>query len=217
MNGTPGNQQLPFARSANQRIGTKKKLTQKRLKELLDYDPETGEFIRKTRRYKYQIGEKAGTLNPRGYLVIGVDGKRYMAHRLAFLWMEGYFPEHDVDHIDRNRANNRWLNLRESSRSCNMMNCNVHCDSTSLVTGVGLNNRKNRWVARICILGKTFNLGTFKNKQEAVVARWHAEIKSNFSNCNSKSSAYEYLKKIKHPALQGLDENLGWTQKKESA
>jgi hypothetical protein len=80
------------------------------LRELLSYDPKTGMFtwrIRSARRV--HIGDVAGGVNGRGYLTIRVDGRQYLAHRLAFLHMTGSWPKKEhIDHINMDRADNRW-------------------------------------------------------------------------------------------------------------
>lgn len=86
-------------------------LTVERLRELLDYDPETGVFRWKEPRRKCRVGEVAGSLRKDGYVKIQVDGRFYQAHRLAWLCVYGVWPS-AIDHIDGNRANNAIANLR---------------------------------------------------------------------------------------------------------
>ena len=170
------------------------KLTQERLKELLHYDPETGVFTRlKTINYNAKQGFMAGW-NNRGYKQISIDGKKYKTSRLAWLYMEGYFPENDIDHIDRIKDNDRWENLRHVSQQCNTRNCSIKNTNKSGITGVSIFNRDRRWVASITINGKQIHLGLFVNKTDAARARWQAEVKYGFPNCNTTSSAYLYLK-----------------------
>lgn len=109
--------------------------------------------------------------------------------------IDGYLPENDVDHIDRDRINNKWNNLREVSRSCNLRNCNISKINTSGITGVSWSKQLNKWVAQITILNKNINLGYFKDIADAAKARWNSEVKHGFPNCNTTSSAYNYLKK----------------------
>lgn len=172
------------------------KLTQDRLKELLSYDPETGVFI-----WNIAIGKRAkkgciaGSLNKvTGYWQIGIDRKLYLAHRLVFLYMEGYLPEYDTDHINRERTNNKWVNLREASRTCNVRNSNISKKNKIGITGVGWHKRDNKWVAQIMIFKKQIFIGYFDNILDAAKARWQAEVKYGFPNCNTTSSAYMYLK-----------------------
>lgn len=172
------------------------KLTQDRLKELLDYDPETGVFIWKIDLIKQKTKEKiAGCLHKNsGYHHITINGHKHKAHRLAFLYMEGYFPENQIDHIDRNRSNNRWDNLREVSRTCNARNSNIPKNNKSGVVGVCWHKLNNKWISSIMVFGRTVHLGYFDNIIEAAKARWEAELKYGFPNCNTTSSAYNYLK-----------------------
>lgn len=99
------------------------KLTQERLKELLHYEPETGVFTWLVKPANWiKAGTVAGTIHARGYIYIKSNGKKYAAHRLAFLYMEGSFPEDQVDHINRERADNRWVNLRHADAYLNANN-----------------------------------------------------------------------------------------------
>ena len=118
------------------------KLTQKRLKELLHYDPSTGIFTWLVAlSKKVKIGDIAGHIDSKGYRHIGVDCDVYRASRLAWLYMEGYFPEHEVDHEDRVRHNDRWKNLRHLTHSCNLKNRGVNSNNTSGITGVNWDKR----------------------------------------------------------------------------
>ena len=176
------------------------KLTQKRLKELLCYDPETGIFTWKERvlsrkRKSEKSGQIAGNINKTtGYRRIGIDGESYIAPRLAFLYMKGYFPEHEVDHKNRIRLDDRWENLRHVSRQCNTRNKSIYKNNKSGIAGVSWNKNRKRWAATITTFCKTLNIGRFKSKIDAVKTRWEAEKKYNFQNCNTTSSAYLYIK-----------------------
>jgi hypothetical protein len=173
---------------------TTKDLTQDRLKELLHYCPETGVFTWiKTNGSRGKKGNIAGSINPIGYLDIGVDSKVYKAHRLAFLYVEGYFPEYGLDHINRNKSDNRWSNLRQVSQTCNMRNVKKRKNNTSGVVGVCWDSARCLWKSQIHINYKNMRLGTYESFEEAVKARWNAEKKYNFPNCNSTSSAFTYL------------------------
>lgn len=175
------------------------KLTQARLKELLHYDPETGVFVWRERilsqnRPSLMGGKIAGGINSKGYRVMSVDGKLYRASRLTFLYMEGYFPEHEVDHRNRIRHDDRWCNLRHVSSQCNSRNCSLLKRNTSGITGVRWTKRRQRWLARIVIFRKAIHLGYFSSKLDAAHARWNAEVKHDFPNCNTTSTAYLYLR-----------------------
>lgn len=103
-------------------------LTQERLKELFEYRPETGEFIRKVSRGRGKAGSVAGTSDKDGYIIIGIDRERYKAHRLAFLYMDGKIPE-EVDHKNRITWDNRWDNLRDTTSSENNKNRTTYSNS----------------------------------------------------------------------------------------
>lgn len=171
-----------------------KKLTQARLRELLHYDPETGIFTRlKTASYNSKKGDVVGSINLDGYKIIRLAGRGCRTARLAFLYMEGYLPEHDVDHINRVRHDDRWCNLRHVSRQCNSRNCSISKNNKSGITGVCWCKRDQKWKADITISGRNIHLGYFILKLDAAKARWEAEVKHGFPGCNTTSTAYLYL------------------------
>lgn len=174
--------------------GTKIKLTQKRLKEVLDYDPKTGVFIWKQsgsgRRKTLVAGCKHN-----GYIRIKIDDNKYSAHRLAWLYTYGYLPEYRLDHKDRIRDHNWIDNLREASNQCNMRNCGNPKDNTSGVKGISLDKRDGKWQAYIIVNQKHCHLGCYKSFDEAVCARLAGEQAYNWESCDSSSPAYKYVKK----------------------
>lgn len=146
-------------------------LTAERLRALLHYDPETGIFTRRVSLKGVNAGEVAGCLHQAsGYIYIGVDGGKYRAHRLAWLYMAGEWPV-EVDHKNRKRADNRWPNLREATRSQNNANGNLRVDNTSGQKGVNWVRRANSWRAYVTIGGQQKHLGYFKDFNSAVEAR----------------------------------------------
>jgi hypothetical protein len=169
------------------------KLTQARVKELFDYRAD-GELIRKVNKSGgATAGDVAGSINKVGYKVTRVDWALYLNHRLVWLWHFGYFPEHDLDHIDRNRLNNRVENLREVNQTCNMRNAKLFNNNSSGITGVYWYKPGNKWSAKISVAYKNVHLGYFQTKLEAAQARWKAEVKYGFPNCNTTSTAYQYV------------------------
>lgn len=165
------------------------KLTQQRLKELIYYDPETGIFTR-LKNGKIIRGVNETT----GYQHVHVNGKYYAASRLAWFYMEGYWPENEIDHKNRIRDDNRWINLRHVSRSCNVRNSSISRRNTSGITGVSWDNQYQNWRVHIRINDIAINLGRRVKKVDAARVRWNAEVKYGFPNCNTTSSAYVYLK-----------------------
>lgn len=164
-------------------------LTQDRLKQVLSYDPHTGVFTRiaKVSR-KTILGSVAGYVDKsHGYVSMSVDGKEYYAHRLAWLYMTGTWPTHTVDHRDRDRANNRFSNLRAATRTQNNQNMSVHDgrEMYSAHKGVTWHKAGKRWMAQINANGKHHYLGLFASELDAANAyekasvRLHGEFATN--------------------------------------
>ena len=108
-----------------------KLITQEKLRELLYYNPETGIFRWKnTPSRKVHANDIAGTIRPDDYVQIGIGKRYYLAHRIAWLYVHGYLPENDVDHINRNPSDNRIVNLREVSQQCNSRNTDNRKNNT---------------------------------------------------------------------------------------
>lgn len=153
-------------------------ITQKRLKELLDYDPGTGIFTwRVGRGGKAKAVSFAGTVSNRGYLQIRIDAKRYYAHRLAWLYFHGEFPSNQLDHINRVRSDNRIANLRPATNSENQQNLSKRRDNTSGVIGVSWHKQRGKWVARIRVNGRYIYLGLYETVEAATAARLLAKAK----------------------------------------
>jgi len=155
-------------------------ITRERLKDLLYYDPVIGTFTWVETRGPVKKGAIAGSLNSIGYIQICIDKQLYSGHRLAFLYIEGEFPPHEVDHIDGSRSNNRWSNLRRATKSQNAKNAKKRVDNTSGITGVRWIEERCRWYAQIGFNGKIFNLGYHKDIADAIKARETAEVKYGF-------------------------------------
>ena len=115
------------------------------------------------------------------------DGKLYLAHRLAWLYVHGSFPEHHIDHINRDRADNRISNIREATPAENRQNASLQRNSTSGFSGVSWTKRERRWRARIVVNSREIGLGYFVDKQSAADA--YAEAKKQFHPFGEKSYA----------------------------
>jgi hypothetical protein len=110
-------------------------LTQERLKELLHYDPETGIFTNLTQRGGHaKKGAVAGTKNSIGYVCIRIDYDQYRAHRLAWLYVYGEFPEKFIDHMNEIRDDNRIINLRLATHQENLHNIFIFHNSSICIT-----------------------------------------------------------------------------------
>jgi hypothetical protein len=156
-------------------------ITQQRLKELFYYDTLTGEFTRRItvgRHGRHKVNDKVGTKQNYGYIVIGVDNRRYMAHRLAWLYIYGTWPDNDIDHINQNKSDNRIANLRVVSRSKNMHNVNLHKHNTSGYKGVSWHKPNKKWRAYIFLDYHQKHLGLFDKIEDAISARRRAELKA---------------------------------------
>lgn len=111
-----------------------------------------------------------------GYRAVRLDGKHFFAHRLVWQMKHGDLePEEFLDHIDRDKTNNKLSNLRKFSHSQNAFNRGIQLNNTSGVTGVSYNKRDRKWVAMIKINGKQKCLGASKKKAEAIALRREAE------------------------------------------
>lgn len=155
-------------------------LTAERLREVLQYHPETGQFTWKLNPSCVRIGKIAGTLLEKGYVKIAIDKRAHMAHRLAWLYVHGEWPDGYIDHINRNKSDNRISNLRVVGRNENMQNQGLHKRNTSGFRGVS--EFKNRWRARISVNGKDKYLGRFKDKESAYEAYLKAAAKYHTHN-----------------------------------
>jgi hypothetical protein len=145
-------------------------LTQERLKELLDYDQETGIFVWKEPITNISVGVVAGTLNDQGYLIIGLDNERYRAHRLAWFYVYGKWPDNQIDHRDHNRSNNRIKNLRDFTHSENNQNQICAQDKNKSTKLLGAYPNGSGFMARIQVNGKDKYLGTFRSPEAAHAA-----------------------------------------------
>lgn len=139
------------------------------LKEVLNYDPETGLFTwRVSRGRAVKAGSQAGTKRDDGYVFLTVSYVRLAAHRVAWAIMTGEWPDEIVDHKDRDPSNNSWKNLRLATPKDSAANRGVYRNNTS--GSVGVRYRRGRFHAQIVINGKAIFLGSFATKEEAANA-----------------------------------------------
>lgn len=146
-------------------------LTQKRLKEVVRYNKQTGLFYWKVSVGKAKRGEVAGHTDSAGYTKVSIDGVKYFAHRLVWLYVYGAWPTQNIDHKDLCRSNNRLSNLRDVGQSLNGLNGPLRCNNSSGYTGVSYDARRGEWVAYVNRARRKKHLGAYKNLAEAVAAR----------------------------------------------
>jgi len=185
-------------------------LTTEVVRELLDYDKETGVFTWRARdRSWFKIGRDCEAWNARfcgslaGYVnrhntgypqvFIRVISEKWLAHRLAFLWMGKALPD-QVDHLNRDSSDNSWKNLVASSAKENMKNMSKRTDNKSGVTGVSWSKRAGKWVARVGVAGERKHLGYFEDLEVAGEAVEAFRAANGFSSGHGKNHA-KYIKK----------------------
>lgn len=152
-------------------------LTADRLREIMSYDPETGIMVRRLAVKRGPVGSAVGTVNSCGYLICRIHYRIYYVHRLAWLYMTGEWPAEYIDHINYNRSDNRWANLRQASKAQNVWNKRKMARNKSGATGVYWFKQYGRWKASIVVNGRECFLGYFDDKSKAIVARAAAELR----------------------------------------
>lgn len=140
-------------------------ITQERLKQLLHYSPDNGKFTWKVSGNGRIAGSEAGTItrstSGKEYRVINVDGRAYLAGRLAYLYQLGEWPKHVVNHIDNDGTNNAWTNLEDIAQAKNIQHENVPGRGASGVRGVYWNEKAQRWAASYMRDGVKHFVGLF--------------------------------------------------------
>ncbi len=150
-------------------------VTAELLRQFFSYDPETGNMTwLVNRNSRVKAGDIAGSIEQQGYVVISFQNRNYKAHRLIWLLVTGSWPKGQIDHINHRRSDNRWTNLRDVSQRVNTLKRVKAISNTSGRTGVYPSN-SGKWIARIYVMGKHINLGTFNCFDDAVEAREEAE------------------------------------------
>lgn len=147
----------------------KQELTAERLRELLTYDPLTGVFTWRVNRGGCRVGEVAGTPHCHGYTTITIDYKRYLAHRLAWLYVHGVFPEHGTDHRYADRSDNRIEHIRPATQAQNTQNLRSHY-SNNKCGFLGVSKSRSMWRAEITVAGVKKFIGRFETPEIAHAA-----------------------------------------------
>jgi len=145
---------------------------------LLYYDRETGNFYWRVNRYGVSKGDLAGSVDSRNkYRRIKINERLYLAHRLAWFYVSGQWPINEIDHIDRNRSNNRICNLREATHAENMMNKPAYKNSKTGIKGVYWHKQHKKYAATIQTRGVTKHIGLYVSIESAALARKQASQK----------------------------------------
>lgn len=144
-------------------------ITQEELKQYVTYDPETGLFRSTGSKYSNKKeGEIVGSLHKtKGYIYLTLKGKTYRAQRVAFLYMTGAWPSYQVDHINQNKADNRWSNLREATPMQNCHNRPLYKTNSSGQTGVVRHTQTGKWMVLCRSNGQQHYGGLFESLEEA--------------------------------------------------
>ena len=142
-------------------------LTAEQVRELLDYDPETGRFTWRIAPRGHKAGSQAGCIDSYGYVVIRIAGAGHKAHRLAWLIAYGEWPDDQIDHINGDRSDNRIANLRDVSTQINQQNQRRARTNNRSSGLLGVTRKRGRWQAQIETNGKNVFLGCYSTKEDA--------------------------------------------------
>jgi len=173
-------------------------ISQKELRRILHYDARRGVWRWRVSRGTAGKGSVAGCIQSDGYRHICINGKQYKSSRLAWFYIRGYFPENQVDHINRVRDDDRWENLREVSQQCNNRNCGIRKDNASGIRGVSWYKQTGKWLVQVAVNGKRKHLGYHDDFTEAVAYRLAAEQCLDWSGCDSSSPAFKFMEEYLH-------------------
>jgi len=155
--------------------------TQKELKSIVFYDEETGVFTR------IKNGKPTGSLD-NGYVYLCVNGAKYAAHRLAFLYMTGNMPAKIIDHINQDRSDNRWENLREADPSMNRKNAKMNRNNTTGISGVTIIKATGDYLARVIDAGgKRLTVYRGESLHAAKIAMQVAYINHSYHDNHARS------------------------------
>jgi len=156
-------------------------ISQTEAQRLFRYNPYSGVVTRRIDvGTKVKAGDVAGYFRPDGYCVVAIEGRKYLVHRIIWLYVYGSFPKHDIDHIDGVPSNNRIRNLRSVTHRENLRNRKMPRNNKTGTVGVTWNNDCEKWQVRINTGVKQIHIGLFNIKEDAIAARKAAEIEHGY-------------------------------------
>ena len=150
-------------------------ITANRVRELLDYDPDTGVFRWRVDKGAVKAGDVAGSPSMHGYWKIKIDGTLFLAHRLAWLYVHGGFPS-VIDHRDRDGRNNKIANLRIATNTQNQANRLAQKNNKCGFKGVFWLERLHKWQAQIYKGRRQIYIGVFDTPEDAHAAYMRAAV-----------------------------------------
>ncbi len=162
-------------------MGKRSSFSQAELREKVRYDSESGLFYSLRKTARSSVGDVVTNIRPDGYCRVNVFGGKFLAHRLAWFYMMGVWPESDIDHIDGNPTNNSFSNLRVVARHENMQNIRrLRKNSQTGVNGVSWHTARQKFVVQLSHRGDHKFGGHFNNIDDAIAAlkrlkaEWHS-------------------------------------------
>jgi hypothetical protein len=164
-----------------QKTVNENKLSYSLVCELLDYNPSTGKLTWKVNKGGIKAGSYAGSIKDTGYIRVVINNTAYKAHRLIWFMVTGNWPKEEIDHINGNPSDNKWINLREITNSENLKNQKKQSNNRSGFNGVYWNNQRKKWQAQIQINKKNIYLGLFNSFEQAKTQRQKANKKYGFT------------------------------------
>ena len=142
-------------------------ITLQELKTRFEYNPLTGIFIRLKSSKGHRAGEVAGTRMKHGHISIGYGKRKYLAHRLAWYYVNGNWPKDQIDHINGNPTDNRICNLRETTQAQNRQNQHKSKAGERRYMGTTFCKRAQKWISQCTLNGVTKYVGSFDTAEEA--------------------------------------------------
>lgn len=160
------------------------------LKNQLYYNSDTGFFSWSVDKQKVKRGSIAGYIRRDGYNEIRINYKKFFAHRLAWFYVYGKWPEKYIDHINGIRSDNRICNLRDVSKYEDAKNRSISKRNKTGQVGVLFDKSRNKYMSTIGVKDKTIFLGRFDNILNAISVRKKAEIENGFSETHGRGRSY---------------------------